>query len=223
MNILNNNLSSVNTVEDIRKRILAFREPVFGENPKEKQKIIDQNYPGVFPCRPILDINLSNYFLAGTITQRSWNALVRYSMKLPNFHPRIIQPRVTKCYDNESDEFFYTIKKYGVSDMTNIYHYFDPLYFSGGSIPIYLEYVDIMKDHNNKNIATEQLKYCYTNLQARSLITIYSLFPTETYNLSALGVNEAYRKGYYIDTNSQFNDIDMNDNENIPNYAQEEY
>lgn len=181
---------------NIIKQIKAFRAPVFNETVQEKQKIIDKEYPGVYPCAPILDILFSNHILNNAPKSDSWGNLVRYSIKLPTFHPRIIQPRVIKCHTDEEGRRF-LLRKYSCYEGSLGNYFFDHMFFTS-IIPIDIELNDIMSAHNEKLLALDQLKYCLNNLQAKSVLSMSNMYPNRKYILNDLYYDDNYRRGYPI-------------------------
>lgn len=180
----------------IKRQIKAFRAPVFNETVAEKQDLINREFPGIYPCAPILDILFCNHILNNSPKSESWGNVVRYSIKLPSFHQRIIQPRVVRCYRRPNKKSF-LLKRYTCYDGLLAYHFFDPIFFTS-IVPIHVENVDIMSDHNAKLLALDQLKYCLNNIQAKSVLSVSSMFPGKNYKLCHLFYDDSYRKGYPI-------------------------
>lgn len=197
---MNNPPTSINTAsrtaEEIKQRIITFRMPMFGESEYQKQEIINKTYPNMFPGKPVLDIGLSNHMLnSGNVNESMWQPLVRYSLQLPSFYPRVVQPRVMKCYDASTGERYYIIKKYISTPLQCAYYYFDPLYFTA-PIPIYIEHEDILTKEKRQRNIMNQLKYCLNTVQAKSLLSMSSIMPTINYDLTHLQYNLFYKRGF---------------------------
>lgn len=215
----NNDLPSISSakssVEEISRRMLAFREPIFGEDLQEKNAYIRRNYPNMPPFQAKLDIGLTNYMLKNTICENTWNALVRYSMKLPTFYNRIIQPRVRKCYHDRKR--FYIINRYVAHSSMYGYYYFDPMYFYARQ-NIYIVDNDILAADRRKRYVMSQTKHCLNSIQGKSLLMLDRLYGSmPAYNLDFLNYSRKYKLGYlcnrndYEDENTISDDEDMDD------------
>lgn len=193
-------LTSGTSITELKERIIAFRTPVFGESAIEKQRIILNKYPGIFPFKPILDVAFSNYVINGKMTSESWDDVVRYSIKLPRNQTKIIQPRVKKCHYNGPGKVCFIIQKTLIKrgQMTNFF--FDPIYCIA-PFPIFFEY-NFIDGNNNKQLIMQQMKYCLNNLQKRSLLMVSEKYPTTLYDLKKLNYNITDYFGYYKNLNA---------------------
>lgn len=202
-------MQSSSTAVELRNKIEAFRKPIYGESYIEKQRHISKNYNGVYPYKAILDVAFCNYALNGSITDDTWDEIVRYSVKLPKNHNRIIQPRVKKCYYQDQHRYCFVIPKYLIKkgQLTNFF--FDPMYYRA-PMPIFFEHKYI-GNSNHRQLIMLQTHYCLNNVQKRSLIMVVDKYPNTEYDLSKLDYSLKSKLGYYQAINVE--DLEISDDD----------